>query len=69
MFPAVEGYEIVWYREDGTRPDLPFTLNSNLRLVGKYEKVTLTSTEYAYFELADHVMLGGEEVALSLIHI
>ena len=68
MFPAVEGYEIVWYREDGTRPDLPFTLNSNLRLVGKYEKVTITSTEYAYFELADHVMLGGEEVAYITRH-
>ena len=68
VFPAVEGYEIVWYREDGAKPELPFTLNGDLRLVGKYEKVTLTSTEYAYYELADHVMRNGGEVAYITRH-
>ena len=61
-FLDMPGFDIIWYLDPSyLQPVVPFVLNSSVTLYGRYEKETIHSFEYAYYELPNHILRNGTE--------
>lgn len=61
LFQKMAGYDIVWYDQNGNKAQ-PFQITGDVTLYGKYEKSSVESWEYFYYELPDHITQDGKDL-------